>query len=79
MNFFGLGYHALRVFSVLKNRIFFLSFFYLFIINFFLNNNFLFKAIFIIFIFINFSNFFLSLNTKKNFRNSFDKIKITNY
>lgn len=79
MNFFGLVYHALRVFSVLKIRIFFSSIFYLIIANFLLNETFLFKIIFVAFLIINLSNFILSLNSKKKFKDNFNKIKIITY
>ena len=78
MNFLGLFYHALRVFSVLRFRILFFSFIYILSFFIFFQMNFL--MIFIPFlIFLNISNFILSLLNGKNFIKNFKKITIQNF
>ena len=78
MNFFGLIFHALRVFSALKVRIFFISSFY-FVISYLL----FFNKYNLYFIFLSFSiltlnltNFIISFRNKEKFLENFRKIKI---
>ena len=81
MNFFGLIYHALRVFSVLRYRILFLSFLYLLIFYklFFVKHTLIFFLLFSILLIFNFSNFILGFTNSKKLLENFRKIKIFNY
>ena len=78
MNFFGLIFHALKVFSALKERIFFISSFY-FLVSYFLlfdnyNSYFIFLSFFLLI--LNLTNFIISFRNKENFLENFKKIKI---
>jgi len=78
MNFFGLIFHALRVFSALKVRIFFISSFY-FVISYLLflskyNLYFIFLSFSILT--LNLTNFIISFRNKEKFLENFRKIKI---
>ena len=76
INFFGLIFHALRVFSVLRFKILYSSIIYLGIIYLFLKYYFFLLIIFLFFfIFINISNFTLSLFNNKNLKDNFNNIK----
>ena len=78
MNFFGLMFHALKVFSALKVRIFFISFFY-FAISYFLffdDHNLYFIFLSISLLILNLTNFIISFRNKENFLENFRKIKI---
>jgi|TARA_B100001063_G_scaffold167344_1_gene156322 polyisoprenyl-phosphate glycosyltransferase len=76
INFFGLIFHALRVFSVLRFKILYSSIIYLGIIYLFLKDYFFLLIIFLFFfIFINISNFTLSLFNNKNLKDNFNNIK----
>ena len=78
MNFFGLMFHALKVFSALKVRIFFISFFY-FAISYFLffdDYNLYFIFLSISLLTLNLINFIISFRNKENFLENFRKIKI---
>ena len=78
INFFGLVYHALRVFSVLRLEILKFSIIYSTII-YFIFNNYIFFTIFLFFsCLLNISNFSLALFNKKKLNDNFDKIKIYN-
>jgi polyisoprenyl-phosphate glycosyltransferase len=81
MNFFGLLYHALRVFSVLRYRILLLSFLYLLVFYkiFFVVHTFIFFLLFSILLLFNFSNFTLGLSNNKKLLKNFKKIKILHY
>ncbi len=81
VNFFGLIYHALRVFSVLKNRILVSSLLYMiFSYNFFFNNYYtLFILVLSFFVSLNLINFLLSSINKKKFVQEFQKIKVLKY
>ena len=81
MNFFGLLYHALRVFSVLRYSILLLSFLYLLVFYkiFFFLNTFIFFLLFSILLLFNFSNFTLGLSNNKKLLKNFKKIKILHY
>ena len=77
MNFLGLLNHALRVFSVLRIRIFCISTVYLILLFFTLQKNlFVFFIFLISFIFVNILNFSIFFFNKKNFKKSFNQIKI---
>ena len=78
MNFFGLFYHALRVFSVLKFRILIFSIIYLIGLYIFLIEKYILVFFFLaIFLFLfNFFNFILSLNNKRNYLKNYKKIKV---
>jgi len=78
MNFFGLFYHALRVFSVLKFRILIFSIIYLIGLYIFLIEKYILVFFFLaIFLFLfNLINFILSLNSKKNYLKNYKKIKV---
>ena len=78
MNFLGLFNHALRVFSVLRIRIFCFSVIYLILSYLILQNNFFifFCILLIIFIFMNISNFSIFILNKKKIEKNFKKIKI---
>jgi len=78
MNFYGLVYHALRVFSALKLNVLFSSFFYIFLsLIFFYENNKIFLIIIsLVLIVFNLSIFLVSLNNKKDFQKNFRKIKV---
>jgi hypothetical protein len=80
MNFFGLIYHALRVFSVLRYRILFLSFLYLLIFYklFFVEHTLIFFLLFSFLLIFNFSNFILGYANSKRLLENFRKIKIFN-
>ena len=78
MNFFGLIFHALRVFSALKVRIFFISSFY-FVISYllFLNKyNLYFIFLSFLILTLNLTNFIISFRNKEKFLENFRKIKI---
>ena len=81
MNFFGLFYHAMRVFSVLRFKVLFVSFFYFIILFFIIPQKYF--AVFLIFLFLlflmNASNFILSFSNKINFYKSFKKVKVLSY
>ena len=79
MNFFGLFFHALKVFSALKLRIFVSSFLYITVSYHFLFNKniLLFYLILSVLLLLNVSNFIISFNNRKSFENNFKKIKIT--
>ena len=81
MNFFGLLYHALRVFSVLRYRILLLSFLYLLIFYkiFFIAHTFIFFLLFSILLLFNFLNFILGISNNKKLLKNFKQIKILNY
>ena len=81
MNLFGLIYHALRVFSVLRYRILFLSFLYLLIFYkmLFADHTLIFFFLFIILFIFNFLNFILGFTNDKKLLENFKKIKIFNY
>ncbi len=78
MNFYGLVYHALRVFSALKLNVLFSSFFYIFLslIIFYENNKILLIIISLFLIVFNLSIFLVSLNNKRDFQKNFRKIKV---
>lgn len=78
MNFFNLILHALKVFSVLKKNVlkFSILYFLISLLLFFNDNQLYFYLINSGLIFINLSNFILSLNNKKNFSENYKKIKI---
>ena len=78
MNFYGLVYHALRVFSALKLNVLFSSFFYIFLslIIFYENNKIFLIIISLVLIVFNLSIFLVSLNNKKDFQKNFRKIKV---
>jgi hypothetical protein len=78
MNYLGLFYHALRVFSVLRIRIFFSSIAYISFLFLTLQNKFLiiFFIYVIFFAFINILNFSLFVFNKKNFEKRFREVKI---
>ncbi len=78
MNFFGLIFHALKVFSALKLRILFISSFY-FLLSYFLffnNYNLYFILLSVFLLTFNLINFLISFNNKKNFLENFRKIKV---
>ncbi len=82
MNFYGLIYHAMRVFSVLRFRILLSSTFYMLVLTFYK----VYELIPLLFFFIltflilfNLSNFYLNLFCKKNFLINFEKIKVLNF
>ena len=81
MNFFGLFYHAMRVFSVLRFKVLFVSFFYFIILFLIIPQKYF--VVFLIFLFLlslmNASNFILSFSNKINFYKSFKKVKVLNY
>lgn len=78
MNFYGLVYHALRVFSALKLNVLFSSFFYIFLslIIFYENNKIFLIIISLVLIFFNLSIFLVSFNNKRDFQKNFRKIKV---
>ncbi len=78
MNFFGLILHALKVFSVLKKRIFLFSILYstFFFFYFFNKENFYFYILVGSLVFFNLINFLISLNYKKDFSENFSNIKV---
>ena len=78
MNFFGLIFHALKVFSTLKVRIFFISSFYCIVLYFLLfdNYNLYFISLSFFLLIFNLSNFIISFRNKENFLENFRKIKI---
>lgn len=78
MNFYGLVYHALRVFSALKLNVLFSSFFYIFLslIIFYENNKIFLIIISLVLIVFNLSIFLVSLNNKRDFQKNFRKIKV---
>ncbi len=78
MNFIGLIFHALKVFSVLKKRIFFISSFYCLVSYFLLFDNYNLYFIFLSFflLILNLTNFIISFRNKENFLENFKKIKI---
>lgn len=78
MNFFGLFYHALRVFAVLRKRIFISSTAYFTILYLFfykINTTLVLLVLFFLCI-LNISNFILCFNNEKKFKKNFSKIKI---
>ena len=78
MNFYGLVYHALRVFSALKLNVLFSSFFYIFLslIIFYENNKIFLIIISLVLIVFNLSIFLISFNNKRDFQKNFRKIKV---
>ena len=79
INFFGLIYHALRVFSVLRFKILGFSVIYSSIIYFFLKDYIFFVSFFLFFLcLLNLSNFSLALFNKNKFNENFNRIKIHN-
>ena len=78
MNFYGLLYHALRVFSALKLNVLFSSFFYIFLslIIFYENNKIFLIIISLVLIVFNLSIFLISFNNKRDFQKNFRKIKV---
>ena len=78
MNFFGLFYHALRVFSVLRFRMLIFSLVYILFFYLFFQNSFM-IVIVLFLIFLNMSNFILSLFNTENFIKNFKKIRIDNF
>ena len=82
MNFYGLVYHALKVFSVLRFRILLSSSLYLLILYFSTIKQYssiLFGTFIIFFIIFNFLIFFLSFFSKENYFKSYKKIKILKF
>ena len=82
MSFLKLIEHALRVFSVLRYRIFSFSLFYLSSAYFLLKNNnneYLFYYLFVLIFLLNINNFKISLSNKKNFLKNFKNLKINLY
>ena len=81
MNFFGLFYHAMRVFSVLRFKVLFVSFFYFIILFLIIPQKYF--AVCLIFLFLlslmNASNFILSFSNKINFYKCFKKVKVLSY
>lgn len=81
MNFFGLFYHAMRVFSVLRFKVLFVSFFYFIILFLIIPQKYF--AVCLIFLsllsLMNASNFILSFSNKINFYKSFKKVKVLSY
>ena len=76
MNFLGLFNHALRVFSVLRIRMFYLSTMYLIFLFFILQENFFVFFIFLIFfIFINILNFSIFLFNRKILKRVLKELK----
>jgi len=78
MNFFGLFYHALRVFSVLRFRMLIFSLIYILFFYLFFQYS-LMMVIVPFLIFLNISNFILSLFNAKNFTRNFKKIRVNNF
>ena len=78
MNFFGLFYHALRVFSVLRFRVLIFSLIYISIFYLFFQNSYAMICILFL-ILLNISNFILSLFNTKNFTKNFKKIRVNNF
>lgn len=79
INFFGLIYHAFRVFSVLRFKILGFSVIYSSVIYFFLKDNIFFVFFFLFFLCIlNLSNFSLALLNKNKLNDNFNRIKIHN-
>ena len=76
MNFWGLTYHALRVFSVLRNRILIFSLIYIFIFFIIIPKS-IFIVISIPIVLLNFSNFILALSNKKNFKEYYNRLIIS--
>ena len=78
MNFLGLFNHALRVFSVLRIRMFCFSTMYLILFFLILQNNFFifFYIFLIIFILMNILNFSIFILSKNKFEKNFKKIKV---
>lgn len=76
MNFFGLVLHALKVFSVLKLRIFIFSLVYSIIIYLFFQYNYqiLSYLIYIFLLFLNLSNLIISFNNEKNYLSNYESI-----
>ncbi len=81
MNFFGLIRHALRVFSVLKNKVIFSSTIYL-ILSFLIiykHSEFYFFIIFSLLVFFNLIIFIFSMGNKKNLSKNLSKAKIKSF
>ena len=81
MNFFGLIRHALRVFSVLKNKVIFSSTIYL-ILSFLIiykHSEFYFFIIFSLLVFFNLIIFIFSMCNKKNLSKNLSKAKIKSF
>lgn len=81
MNFFGLFFHALKVFSVLRKRIFLISIIYsvFFFLIFFNDGQVYFYFLIICLMLFNISNFIISLNNKQKFLENFKRIKIRTF
>ncbi len=82
MNFLGLVLHALKVFSVFKNRIFVFSIIYFFIsLIFFLihEQKIIYYSFNTFLILLNLSNIIVSLKNKNGFKQSYGKIKIKTF
>ena len=81
MNFFGLIYHALRIFSVLRFRVFFLSLFYTAAsyIVFFSQSTLFFYLVLFLLILLNLNNFILAFSCKEKFEKEFKNIEIFEY
>lgn len=81
MNIFGLFFHALKVFSVLRKRIFLISIIYsvFFFLIFFNNEQVYFYFLIVSLILFNLSNFIISLNNKQKFLENFKRIKIKTF
>lgn len=78
MNFFGLIFHALKIFSVLKYKvlIFSLIYFFLSLVLFYETDSLYFFLINFLLFFLNLFIFSISINNKKKFLENFKKIKI---
>ena len=73
MNFFGLTYHALRVFSVLRFQILTFSSIYIVLFYIIFSKNIL-IIVAIPLILLNISNFILALSNKKNFKKYYNSL-----
>ena len=81
MNFFGLIFHALKVFSALRYNVLIFSTIYsiLFYFLFYESKNLIFFSLMFGLLIFNFINFLISFNNKENFLNAFGKIKIKTF
>ena len=81
MNFFGLIFHALKVFSALRYNVLIFSTIYsiLFYFLFYESKNLIFFSLIFGLLIFNFINFLISFNNKENFLNAFGKIKIKTF
>ncbi len=77
MNFFKLGLHALKIFSVMRTKVLFFStlYFLLILILLMFQNKIIFYILFFCLIFLNLSNYLLSINIEKKFQKNY-KMKI---